>query len=291
MASKMVADRLKLRKIVVGAVTANAPKATATLTEALTPLLHEGETLPDLQLFQELLMRWVEQRAELLVAKDDANLLELLDVNPRDRRDRLAAEVYAEVVSLRESAVGLYGDEGAEKLLGFSGRTAEDPELLLRQANQAMARLRSDDIPEPEFRGEGVVTDLEQWPDRVEPKVRALGQVLQELEIERWLGFQSVSEKSGALTAFDFTLGQVARIVRGLFALSGLSRAAELFFPQKMIRRIRSEVEESESENPEQAPSTDGGSPPAGTALPSAEVDAPSALTSADVPSEPDRTR
>lgn len=253
MASKMVADRLKLRKIVVGAVTANAPKVTATLAERLTPLLQEGEVLPDLQLFQELLMRLVQQEGQELVAKDDANLLELLDINPRDRRDQLAADVYAELVSLRESAVGLYGLEGARKLLGFSGSTAEDPEMLLRQANQAMARLRSADVPTPESRGEGLDIDLRQWPDRVEARVRALEQVLQEIEIERWFGFNTVSDKSGALTRFDFTLGNVTRIMRGFFSLSGLSRAAELFFPQRMIRRFGSGSEESLPESSEPA--------------------------------------
>lgn len=253
MASKMVADRLKLRKIVVGAVTANAPKVTATLAERLTPLLQEGEVLPDLQLFQELLMRFVQEQGEELVAKDDANLLELLDINPRDRRDELAAEVYSEVVSLRESAVGLYGLEGARKLLGFSGSTADDRELLLRQANQAMARLRSTDVPTPETRAEGLDTDLRQWPDRVEPKVRALEQVLQEIETERWFGFNTVSDKSGALTVFDFTLGNVTRVMRGLFLLSGLNRAAELFFPQRMIRRFAGGSEESLPDSSEPA--------------------------------------
>jgi hypothetical protein len=190
MASKMVADRLKLRKIVVGAVTVNAPKVAQTLTEHLTPLLREGETLPDLQLVQE---------------------------------------------------------------------------LLLCQANQAMVRLRSDDVPTPESRSEGLETDLRQWPDRVEPKVRALEQVLQEIETERWFGFNTVSDKSGALSEFDFTVGNVTRIQRGLFALAGLFRAAELFFPQKMIQRIRNGSEESvpetsepvEEESPPDPPSTE----------------------------------
>lgn len=253
MASKMVADRLKLRKIVVAAVTANAPEVTKVLTERLTPLLRPGENLPDFQLVQELLMRSVEQQMEILVAKDDANQVELLDSNPRDRRDELAAEVYDEVVGLRKTAEGLYGSEGARKLLGFSGPTAEDPELLQRQANQAMVRLRSDDLPSPEKRSEALETDLRQWPDRVEPKVRALSQALLEIETERWFGFNTVSDKSGALTEFDFTLGNVTRIQRGLFALSGRLRAAELFFPQKMIQRIRRDAEASDSETSERS--------------------------------------
>jgi hypothetical protein len=271
MASKMVADRLKLRKIVVGAVTANAPKVVQSLTEHLTPLLREGETLPDIQLVQELLMRLVQEREQELVAKDDANQLELLDVNPRDRRDRLAAEVYAEVVSLRKTAEGLYGIDGVRKLLGFSGATAEDPELLLRQADQAMVRLRSDDVPTPESRSEGLETDLRQWPDRVEPKVRALEQVLQEIETERWFGFNTVSDKSGALSEFDFTVGNVTRIQRGLFALAGLFRAAELFFPQKMIQRIRNGSEESVPETSEPV-----------------EEDSPPDPPSTETPAEPD---
>jgi len=262
MASKMVADRLKLRKIVVGAVTVNAPKVATALAENLTPLLREGEILPDLQLFQELLMRWVQQREQELVAKDDANLLELIDVNPRDRRDELAAEVYAEVVSLRESAVGLYGIEGARKLLGLSGKTAFDPELLLRQANQALTRLRSDDAPELVARGDGIEADLQEWPDRVEPKIEALEQVLQEIEIERWLGFGTVSDKSGALTEFDFTLANVTRVMRGFFLLSGLSRAAELFFPRKMIQRIRESGEPSLPETSETPEPANESSPP-----------------------------
>lgn len=283
MASKMVADRLKLRKIVVGAVTANAPEVTKVFTERLTPLLRIGETLPDFQLVQELLMRWVEQQMEVLVEKDDANLIELLDINPRDRRDRLAAEVYDEVVSLREIAVGLYGLDGARKLLGFSGATAEDPELLLRQANQAMVRLRSDDVPTPETRSEALETDLGQWPDRVEEKVRALEQVLQEIETERWFGFNTVSDKSGALSEFDFTLGNVTRIQRGLFALSGLLRAAELFFPQKMIRRIRRDAEES---LPTTSEPGEEGSFSASAVSPSGDAASPPAPQPAETPSE-----
>lgn len=283
MASKMVADRLKLRKIVVGAVTANAPEVTKVFTERLTPLLRKGESLPDFQLVQELLMRWVEQQMQVLVEKDDANLIELLDINPRDRRDRLAAEVYDEVVSLRETAVGLYGLDGARKLLGFSGATAEDPELLLRQANQAMVRLRSDDVPTPETRSEALETDLGQWPDRVEEKVRALEQVLQEIETERWFGFNTVSDKSGALSEFDFTLGNVTRIQRGLFALSGLLRAAELFFPQKMIRRIRRDSEES---LPTTSEPGEEGSSSASAASPPGDAESPPAPPPAETPSE-----
>ena len=74
-----------------------------------------------------------------------------------------------------------------------------------------MVRLRSEDVPTPETRSDALETALRQWPDRIEPQVGALEQVLQEIETERWLGFNTVSDKSGALSEFDFTLGNLTR--------------------------------------------------------------------------------
>lgn len=272
MASKMVADRLKLRKVVVGAVSANASKVSNGLGTRLSPLLREGETLPDLVLFQDLLVRLVLQQEEELITKDDANLLELVDVDPRERRDALAAELYAEVGSLRDAAIARFGAEGGRKVLGLTGDTARDPELLLRQANQAIRRIRSGAVPQPEERAEGVTVDLQSWPDRVEAKVAALRQVLQEIENERWLGINTVSEKSGALAGFDSTLGSVSLLFRGMFELTGLEAPAERFFPRRILRRSR----RSSEDTPEVLPETSGAASETSAGALAAPPDTPS---------------
>lgn len=226
--SRMVATRKRLRKIVAGSATAYTPEVQRALTERLTPLLEEGETLPDLGLLQNLLVRLVRNEEQAMISADKSNERELGgDLVMRRRRDELVDRLYDRLVEIRTTLSALFGPEEALELVQLTGRTSRNPELLILQAERVIDRLQAPDVRPVEIRVEGFQGDPAQWIAQVQPLLGDLNRTLEEVETERRSAVSTVREKQEALSGFDATVGGVVRILRGFLQLSGLDTEAE----------------------------------------------------------------
>jgi len=263
MASRMVSRRQKFRKFVAGSVRAYADTVHTGLAETLTPLLQEGETLPDFALVQKLLLRLVRTQEAAMVEADGSNEQELGgEAFLRRRRDELLTALYTRVVEVRLAAAGVFGSAAARELMRLTEETSRDPEHLILQARQVIIHLRNPDVPIPAIQIDGIETDLETWISRVEAAIAELTPLLEDVETDKRVGITVIKEKQEAIDSFDSILRSVAQVLRGCFTLGGLGREAERLRLQAIRRRVAAEEEDDEGSAGPQEPSSETPTPP-----------------------------
>jgi len=251
MASRMVSRRQKLRKVVAASVAAYAAKAHQGLDKLLTPLLEEGETLPDFALVQELLLRLVRGREHEMLMADS---IKLTDEGPEailmGQRDELVAALYDRMVEIRRAVSGILGSQVIDEVMRITGATSRDPEHLVRQVEQVIGHLKNPELSVLPLReADGSELVLQSWIPQAEATISQLQPLLEDVEIEKRLTITATREKTESMEAFDLALNSAAQILRGYFVLVGMGREAELL----RLRPIRRGGSSSETE-PESAP-------------------------------------
>jgi hypothetical protein len=228
MPSKMVTDRQKLTGSLRQAALTHAEEVSTRLTDILTPLLEEGETLPDLAVLQQLPARWLARREQTLVAADEAHLAELVDDrDPRRRRDELADEVRGKLVLIRGTVAALFGFDVATDVLGIGGATAADPVALHRQAARALERLSAPEPDLPPLQVEGIQLDPAALAASLQPAVNELAAVLDQVARERREAETTLAAKSEALATYDDAASRVVQFLSGLYELAERPEFAE----------------------------------------------------------------
>ncbi len=173
-----ITDRQKSTFQIRAANRAYAGPTAATLADLLTPVLAAGERLPDLELLQDLFVRLLEHSWYHLSAAAEV----CLEVVERQgeliaERDAAVSRLYREVVDLRRTLKGTIGVQPTALLIGFRGKTSQDPVVLLRQADRATARLRDLDRPLPASRrrpAAGGASDRARWAAPVAAAAKGL---------------------------------------------------------------------------------------------------------------------
>lgn len=251
MASRMVSRRQKLRKVVAASVTAYSTKAHQGLDGLLTPLLEEGETLPDFALAQQLLLRLIRDREQEMLAADS---VKLVDEGPEAilmrQRDQLVSALYDRMVEIRRAVSGILGSEVIDEVMRITGSTSRDPEHLLRQAEQVIGHLKNPELSvRPLREPDGSELVLQAWIAPVEATISQLEPLLEDVETEKRLTITATREKTESMEAFDLALNNAAQILRAYFVLVGMDREAELL----RLRSIRRGGSSSATE-PDTAP-------------------------------------
>lgn len=228
MASRLVSRRQKVRKAVAATTRVYAEKAAAALTDRLSPLLEEGETLPDLTLLQELLLRLVRSAEKDMLAADTVNLKEQApDAVLRSQRDELVSALYTHMVEVRLAVAGILGSSVVDEVMRITGATSQDPEHLIRQVQQVIGHLRNPELDLPSIESEGTEVVLEAWITRVEAVIEQLAPLLEDVEADRTAASETVGVKQDAMSVFDDTVTNVGRVFRGFYGIGGLERASK----------------------------------------------------------------
>lgn len=221
MPSKGVTDRQRVAKAIVAAARTHAQEVGERLREILAPALQEGQTLPDLADFQQVLARYLEMRTSAIIAADEAHLVEQDDdVDPRRRRDEAAAVLSRTLVEIREGLVGAFGRDTLRELVGLQGETASEPVVLLRQANRVLERLR-----EPAFelrtpQREGIQVDFDLLADQLQPALDDLTRAVEDVDRELRETERTLRLKDTSLDAFDAAVAGIGRILAGFDLLA-----------------------------------------------------------------------
>lgn len=261
MSSKGVTDRQRVAKAIVAAVRSHGQEVGERLHEILSPALREGQTLPDLVDFQQLLAQHLEMRTAAIIAADEAHLLELDDdVDPRRRRDDAVAALSRTLVEIRESLSGAFGRDFIREIAGLQGETATEPVVLLRQASRVLERLREPALGLPTPQRQGVQVDFGALADRLQPALDNLAHAVEDVDRELRDAETTLRLKDTSLDAFDAAVAGIGRIVAGFDLLAGLAEYADRIRLTLPARRRRNVAEEDEPSPSEDAPegATDG---------------------------------
>ena len=258
MPSKMVTDRQKTAAAVEAAILAHAEEAAAGLAATLAPVLDEDEPPVDVVPLQDQLARLLDHRREVLVRMDEAHLAELGDdVGPRRQRDDAAQRLAARVISVRQTLGALFGPDATRTLVGLDGNTATDPVALARQGRRMLDRLSDPAFAFPRAQFAGVDLDVGVWVGELTGPVEELEAALAEVARERREAETTLTAKLLALDDYDRSYRAVARLLEGLYELTGLDGYAARVRPTARgggaLVPQEPEVEPTPEEEPETA--------------------------------------
>ena len=249
MASKLVVLRQRLGRAVHAAFVAWTDEVTPPLDERVAAYLEEGEAI-DFRVLQRVLRRMVEASLERLVAADKAHLDELVDdVAAREERDRAAKAVRAQLVDIRRIAEALFGRVRAGEVVAVDGPTAEQPELLWRQAEHTMTRLADPERELPEAKTRGVRFEAQTLAEELEPEVEALRLAIDAVERDRKEAALTCEAKRLAMEEHDLLMGACGKIQQGLYLLAGRGDLARRVRVTPPRHRRKGTAEEAAAES------------------------------------------
>jgi hypothetical protein len=258
------------------AVEAAARKHAGEVARRLAPRFagtgSDGEGEAVLGLLQERLERILRADREALEAADRAHIEELReDGEARRRRDAAVALVYSHVSRLRGMVETLFGAGAGARVFALRGETSRNPQVLRRQAERVVARLRDTAEPLPGPMLAGVAVDPEDWAAGIEPALGELKAALPQVDHDRRQAEATLCRKREALERHDRTYAAVTSI------LSGLYRLAELDHYDRRLRPTTPRSARGGNERPPLAPPAEAVAPAAGELATAAAATAPAA--------------
>ncbi len=221
MASRLVVLRQRLANRIHAALERFSEVVASAVNERTAPFLSEGEAPFDFPLLQRVLSRMVQASFERMVAADKAHFDELAnDIAPRMERDKWVAAVRQKLIDVRRIVEGLFGRERAVEIVAIDGDTAHQPDLLWRQAEHTLSRLRSPDLRLPETSTASTDFDPTTLADELEPLVTALERSIAAVDLDRRAAAMSLQDKQDAMDDHDLLIAACARIVSGFYLLA-----------------------------------------------------------------------
>lgn len=226
--------RKKAAAVVSAASRRWAAPTAETLEERLRPELAEGETMPDLELVQRLLGRALDREWRRLESADEA---QLAAAARRGRRKAGVAEalvaLYRRVVDLRRLMTAVVGAVRARRLLGLAGKTSADPVVLLRQAGQAVARLRDAALVPAPAAYQPSARDRERWAKPVEAAARVLESARASASIDAKELQAAVAARRRALADFNVAFVELAGWLEATYRAARRSERAGAVRPSR----------------------------------------------------------
>lgn len=264
-----VTTRSKQADTVVAAAETYAGEVSTGFNAVLLPVLPDEAPPLDLEPLQVALATLVKHYQAEMERSNQSHVVEMFDVAaPRNDRDKALAALYAKFVEVRRAATGAYGTDEADRLLAIAGETPRESKALLQQTAISLERLAGEDLEVPEEAAAGLQVDVAAWRLEIEPLYQRLKDLLPEVGTEVREELLTLVDKTRAVNRFDRVLGPAARLLEGLYELSGFPELADRVRPATRRRRT-SAGEETE---PEAAGSAQAGETPEAPAEPPAPV-------------------
>ncbi len=210
--STIVSDREQAAYELLTTLERHSERVGARLAEIFSPLLEEGETLPDYVLMQTLMARAVRSRLGELLTADAAHLSLLRQMSEyRKRGLEGMAEVCARLEELRQAG-------GCPGLSSTVAETPQDAEALEARATAVLSALddHSARLPAAWSRAES-----ETWTAAVRPALRAVRWALAEQPFLRARLAKTQMARWQAVADFDQTYSGFARVLEALYGLAG----------------------------------------------------------------------
>lgn len=233
--SKMGMRREKAAHWLRDGILTHGRMAVRGLEERMAAVLEEGEKMPDVMHFLDVLTRLLIHDARQIEKTDWEKSAETgqTGVKRHHFRNPAAKALRQLVVDIRKALRGLYGNDETNKILDLDGRTPRSYDELARFGPWLLYMLRN--IPLPKSRlGKPPVED---WARQLEPLVKTFGE--QKVEVDRraeWRETHAADVYKEALVNFDTIYPPLIRLIESVYLLGGQSRLAGRLRPD--FRRL-----------------------------------------------------
>ncbi len=217
----MVSDRIEDALVLEGAIHYFQNKIADGFGEWLSPVLRDGETLPDHAFSLELVGRRVMVAADRLETADrEYGAAAVWRARQRDSCEHWARKgLNPLVVDARRQIDAMLGRVEASKVHFLEGKTRRAPEPLLRQVRRLVIGL-GDYCGEPRKLRNGTSVDLGDFLAEIEPAHDRLAALMKELTELQGLELQARHRRKAQIKAFDTVYTQALHYVEAMFVLS-----------------------------------------------------------------------
>ncbi|MCP3958120.1 MAG: hypothetical protein GY719_09730 [bacterium] len=255
----MVMKRVGLCDLVVGAATVQGPAIGGGLGEYLSPVLAEGEEMPDLASPITLYSRKLVSYRDAMVKADEEQQAALSRLD-EVRKDLAVPEgrLRGDILSLRATCQGLWDDDKVSSLsLDFN--VAQEPKPLVRQAEIIRDRLRDPEVELVSVRWVKGPQDGKEWADELDREIEEMRPLLARyIERRKQLDTAQV-RKDQAMEEFDVQFIRITRLLEATFRVAGETELADRIRPTvRQLGRDGGQREEpAAAEQPEGASDAD----------------------------------
>ncbi len=237
--SSMVHRRNLAAHTLRSGVEINGSRPAKALEERMAAVLEEGEPVPDVMHFIDVLSRMLVHEAEKLEVADDArwNSTGAAHSVRRFYRDPAADQLRQMIVDLRKCLTGMYGTREANDLLGIKGRTPRGLAELLTFSKLLVLSLPRLELPAPKVDA-GVSPAT--WATEMKPLVERLEDHLEHARSRTSTRDDAVEARNARLGELDSVYGPVTRLIQCVFVLGGEPRKArnlKLRFRRRLVNR------------------------------------------------------
>ena len=228
--SKMVNRRHKAAKCLRSAVRTHGHRPAKALEERMAAVLEDGEQVPDVMHFIDVLSRLLESEVDKLETTDDdrsAGNAAAQSVR-KGYRNPAADELRRMIVDLRKSLNGIYGTKETNDILGIKGRTPRGYEDLLYFGKLLVIRLPAVQLPEPKV-DMGIYPET--WAAKLKPLVERLDAQLEAVDSRNWDEGMAVDARNQQIGEFDRDYVPVTRLIECVYVLGGDARLTRYLRP------------------------------------------------------------
>jgi hypothetical protein len=221
MPSRTVTRKQGTASLVEAAAVTHAAEVAERLTGRLGAA-GEGEPPLDLVALQNRLGSVLQAEREAMEGADSAHIEELRDdIVPRERRDAAVGALHDRVSRVRGTVETVFGAGASNRLFAIQGLTSRNPEVLRRQAERIVVRLRDESKPLPQPDVTWLAVDPAAWAAEIEPAHAELVAALRAVYADRRRAETTFRLKQEALDAHNRTYAAVTSILSGLYRLAG----------------------------------------------------------------------
>ncbi len=218
--SKMVNRRYKAARRLRGAVLAHGHRPAKALEERMAAVLKEGEQMPDVGHFIDVLSRLLIHELDQLEAADHDRWsgTAAAQAARKSCRDPAIDDLRRMIVDVRKILTGIYGTKEANDILGIKGRTPRGHEDLLYFGRQLVRGLPTVKLAEPKV-ALGVCPRA--WAAKLKPLVDRLAEQLEAADSRNWEEDVAVDARNQRIGDFDGDYVPVTRLIECVYVLGG----------------------------------------------------------------------
>ena len=210
----------------------NAGAVTADLEPFLLRGLPEGETLPDMAMFQVVLGTLVRRDSETMEAADEAHFKALSRVNHFQLvRDDFSGRLYPKLTEIRDTFDAAFGRDSCQRILGIGVNIPTETLRLRRLGDRVLQRLTASDFVLPPRLSEGVAVDTVKWVEELTPDVDGLRQTLERLSETRRESERTLKVKTEAVETYRNSYRRCTSMLETLYRVSGNDHLADKLRP------------------------------------------------------------
>ncbi len=262
----------------------NAGAVAGDLQPFLLRGLPEGQTLPDMALFQTILGAIVLHDSEAMEAADEA------DFDARSRlnhfqlvRDDIKNRLYPKLSDIRDTWDAAFGRDTCQRILGLGGSLPAET-LRVRRLVDRIVRLLSDpDFVLPPAVSDIASVDTQKWVDDLKPDLDGLVDTRDQLSAAKRETERTLAAKTEAVETYKSSYSRCSQLLETFYRVSGNEHLAEKLrppVPKAKSSEPRSDggakPEETEGSPPDEAAEADGAAPRVRPDRPPAEEQAAS---------------